>query len=193
MHILCIALRVSNQRIAHCVCRIVGTMAIHWRASDCSAVWIAVDRTWASICSVIALFRAPGNHIVSLTPTPPYCRAKIVDPEGDAQDVHRFSMRQGCLIEKSRPSLRWPFRIGREVFSLVTFFSKRKSLAHQREKGARLYLHTTTADIQSRRLTSQRQMLPRPASPPGHPPTSASTRNTSRPRETRRTHRCRAS
>ena len=30
----------------------------------------------------------------------------IVDPEGDAQDVHRFSMRQGCLIEKSRLRLR---------------------------------------------------------------------------------------
>jgi hypothetical protein len=27
------------------------------------------------------------------------------DPEGDAQDVHRFSMRHGCFIEKSRPSV----------------------------------------------------------------------------------------
>ncbi len=26
----------------------------------------------------------------------------VGDPKGDAQDVHRFSMRQGCLIEKSR-------------------------------------------------------------------------------------------
>jgi hypothetical protein len=33
-------------------------------------------------------------------------------------------------------------RIGREVLSLVTFFSIKKSLAHQREKGARLYPQT---------------------------------------------------
>jgi hypothetical protein len=102
MHILCIALRVSNQGIAHCACSIVGAMTIYWRASDCSAVWIAVDRACASTCSVIALFRAFGNCLVPLTPKPPYCRAKIVDPEGGAQDVRRFSMRQGCLIEKSR-------------------------------------------------------------------------------------------
>jgi hypothetical protein len=69
-------------------------------------------------------------------------RTTVVDPEGDAQDVHRFSMRQGCLIEKSRLRLRRQFRIGREVFSLVIFFSKRKPLAHQREKGARLYPQT---------------------------------------------------
>jgi hypothetical protein len=31
------------------------------------------------------------------------------DPEGDAQDVHRFSMRQGCFIEKSR------LRLSRQV------------------------------------------------------------------------------
>jgi hypothetical protein len=49
-----------------------------------------------------------------------------VDPEGDAQDVHRFSMRQGCLIEKSRLRLSWQFRIGRGMFSLVTFFAPKK-------------------------------------------------------------------
>ena len=49
-----------------------------------------------------------------------------VDPEGDVQDVHRFSMRHGCLIEKSRPSRRSLFRIGRGVFSLVTFFAPKK-------------------------------------------------------------------
>ena len=65
-----------------------------------------------------------------------------VDPEGGAQDVRRFSMRQGCLIEKSQLRLSRQFRIGLKVFSLVTFFSKRKSLAHQREKGARRYLET---------------------------------------------------
>jgi hypothetical protein len=64
---------------------------------------------------------------------------QVVDPEGGAQEVRRFSMRQGCLIEKSRPHSSWQFRIGLEVFSLVTFFSKRKSLAHQREKGAKPY------------------------------------------------------
>jgi hypothetical protein len=41
---------------------------------------------------------------------------QVVDPEGDAQDVHRFSMRQGCLIEKSRLRFRSQFRIGPECF-----------------------------------------------------------------------------
>ena len=40
--------------------------------------------------------------------------------------MRRFSMRQGCLIEKSRLHLSWQFRIGREVFSLVTFFAPKK-------------------------------------------------------------------
>jgi hypothetical protein len=34
------------------------------------------------------------------------------DPEGDAQDVHRFPMRHGCLIGKSPLPFRWQFRIG---------------------------------------------------------------------------------
>ena len=40
----------------------------------------------------------------------------IADPEGDAQDVHRFSMRQGCFIEKSPPRLSRQFRSGLECF-----------------------------------------------------------------------------
>jgi hypothetical protein len=31
----------------------------------------------------------------------------IGDPEGDGQEVRRFSTRQGCLVEKSRPKVSW--------------------------------------------------------------------------------------
>src|SRR5690606_22803293 len=44
------------------------------------------------------------------------------DPEGAAQDVRRFSTRQGCLVEKS-PRRRIPgFAVGTKAFSLVRFF-----------------------------------------------------------------------
>jgi hypothetical protein len=36
----------------------------------------------------------------------PAHRSGIGDPEGDEQEVRRFSTRQGCLVEKSRPRLR---------------------------------------------------------------------------------------
>ncbi len=62
-------------------------------------------------------------------------------PVGRCTGCASFFDEAGCLIEKSRPYSSWQFRIGLGVFSLVTFFSKRKSLAHQREKGARLYRH----------------------------------------------------
>ncbi|MFZ2755036.1 MAG: hypothetical protein WAZ48_16530, partial [Lysobacteraceae bacterium] len=59
----------------------------------------------------------------------------VGDPKGDAQDVHRFSMRQGCLIEKSRLRLRRQFRIGLEMSSLVTFFAPKKVTRAPARKG----------------------------------------------------------
>ena len=37
---------------------------------------------------------------------PAYC-SFMGDPEGDAQDARRFSMRHGCLIEKFRARFGW--------------------------------------------------------------------------------------
>ncbi len=48
------------------------------------------------------------------------------DPEGGGQEVRRFSMRQGGLIEKSGPQSSRQMCIGTGKFSLVTFFAPKK-------------------------------------------------------------------
>ena len=125
MHILCIAHRVSDQGIVCCVCKIVGTLPA------------AVIQTNSSV-AFVAIRASKRQHVVLLN----VCYQKtrnlhrpidiqtiassdwFADPEGGAQEVRRFSMRYGCLIEKTQPYSSWQFRIGLGMFSLVTFLTR---------------------------------------------------------------------
>ncbi len=87
---------------------------------------------------------AAKNCFVPLISKPPHGQTKIVDPEGGAQEVRRFSMRHGCLIEKSPLRFSLQFRSGLGVFSLVTFFAPKKVTRAPARKRPMRYRYSMT-------------------------------------------------
>lgn len=58
-------------------------------------------------------------------------------PERDAQDAHRFSVKEGCLIEQFRPLFSRLFGSGLEIFFLVAFLTRASA-----RKGSKPYPYT---------------------------------------------------
>ena len=101
MHILCIALRVSGSGMDAASTRI--SMGRRDLLSVCrkgrDSCRVMRHDTRAQLRSCRRAYRPNERAATTRAPLP-------IDPEGGAQEVRRFSTRQGCLVEKSRPGCR---------------------------------------------------------------------------------------
>ena len=106
-HVLCAALWVYDQGKVCRLCKTIRTLpSTVIQAIVLSLAWFFYASKLQHLVRLSAGCQNSSNPYRPIDAQTAVSSDLAVDPEGDAQDVHRFSMRQGCLIEKSRLRLR---------------------------------------------------------------------------------------